>query len=59
MKEFFDEINSLILDYPEHEKLFEEIQDMCLTEVENGVDKQKAISEAKTFIWEIIKEDEE
>jgi hypothetical protein len=57
MKEFLDEINSLILDYPENKSDFEEILDMCLKDIENGEDRNHAISIAKSFIWQLIHED--
>lgn len=57
MKEFLDEINSLILDYPEFKEDLEHILDICLTDIENGEDKNHAISIAKSFIWQLIHED--
>lgn len=57
MKEFLDEINSLILDYPENKQDFEEILDMCLKDIENGQSVNESIFIAKRFIWDLIKED--
>ena len=59
MKEFLDEINSLILDYPEFKEDLEHILDICLTDIENGVSKEKAISMCEGLIRNLLLDDEE
>lgn len=57
MKEFLDEVNSLILEYPEHRGTLEEILDMCLKDMEEGDSKKEAIFRARQYLYALIKED--
>ena len=58
MKEFLDNINSLKLEYPELETEWNYILDMCLTDIENGVSKEKAISMCEGLIKNLLLDDE-
>jgi len=58
MKEFLDQINELRLIYPEYQADLDSIEDMCLKDVEDGMEKEKAILNARTFINELIREEE-
>ena len=58
MKEFLDQINELKLIYPEHEQELDNIENMCLTDIEDGMAKEKAILYARGFIKALITEEE-
>ena len=59
MKEFLDNINSLKLEYPELETEWNYILDMCLTDIENGISKEKAIFMCEGLIKNLLDDNED
>lgn len=58
MKELLDLANELKNEYPEHEKTIDAIVDECLSYMEAGENKSRAISRAKKTLKILTKEDE-